>query len=248
MPSKYDPLTTHLRKALSNMVEVTMTVSDIVAIVGDLPASAKKASWWANACAADTPLPHVKAWTDADCFVFSATPKSDVVSVTFHQGKSNHGNGFVKAAVQRALPHDQFSLEWSWLPVGDLSRSTLSKHPSAKLELSLPEPPTDGGVYCFRMELSGPRSYVGKTDDFRRRLLQYRSATGKTEQLVECALHGAFDSGTVPKLLVITAATARLGSESWSLDMADDLNLVLLEHAAVACERKAGRTVINRVR
>lgn len=252
MADKYEPLTKHLRHAFnsSNVFELVLSVEEISKIVNQLPASAKKASWWANTCKPDTPLPHVKAWKDAGCYVESATPKDNVSSVTFHRGGSNHGNGFLAAKPQDAIPHGPFVLNWSWQPIGNLERSSLSKHPKAKLEIQIPEPPNCGGVYCFQFDLSGPHSYVGQTDNLRRRLLQYRSATGSTERHVEAALHGAFDSGNTPELLVITSATASLGqqNESWDIDMTDDLSLVLLEHAAIACEKRSGRTVINRIR
>ena len=49
MPSRYQPLADYLAALPADTAEVTLTVPEIEALLGEpLPASAGKASWWAN--------------------------------------------------------------------------------------------------------------------------------------------------------------------------------------------------------
>jgi hypothetical protein len=250
---KYPKLTAKLNEAFNNAAVQELTCSfDELDKLLRLPSGAKTANWWANSS-----LPHQKAWNEAGCHVHATSPRGageTVQSITFRRGRTDHGKAFNAALSSDAGMAQEallcLRLEWRWKKLGSIARMTSSEHPEAKRLLTFPEPPDGGGIYCFRFTLdSKEHSYVGKADNFRKRLVEYRSAKGKTEQHVERELQRALAAGGVPTLWTASASKGQLGdTDAWDIQTNDHLELVLLEHAAIASEKRAKRQVINRVR
>jgi hypothetical protein len=240
--SRYDGLTPHLLAKTEPVVILTFVELD--AIVGVLPASARKyPEWWSNSYKSQ---PHAFAWLDASRL---ANPDFVEGQVTFTLGSPSSGRGPTR---QRSTPRQhrplaklmptggivEVSLAYEWHHAGGISLELKS--------LAMPKLGETPGIYRFTLaDRDGIHEsyYVGESDNLSRRMAGYRNPgpTQHTNVRMHERLRSILGASGSASVAVVVSATCS-GEE---LDLSSKSARLLIESAALVDLAAKGVAVEN---
>jgi hypothetical protein len=248
--SRYDSLTGHLLKNTEPVV--TMTFTELDAVVGGLPASARKyQAWWTNSASSQ---PHAGAWLNARRL---AKPDFNAGHVVFTIGSPNIGVGPGKPprhwppASPPRPPNEP--PEHKLTSMGDALRGEIAYEwmDAGRVDLvdgklRMPELSDMPGIYRFSLrDHAGAltRSYVGEGASLTRRMSSYRNPgpTQSTNVRLNALLRATIEAGGSIAVAIVASATF--------MDSALDLNerpaRLLIENAALVHLGSTGATIEN---
>lgn len=236
--SKYDPLQRHLEHISDAMWHTTF--AEIERILGfSLPPSARShQAWWANS---NDHMPQHRAWLDVGWRTIDLNLSAG--NVAFQRTASWQPRTVASSTKTKSASLESALLDWdssdrtlvcglgmTWRPLGQVRRDTSGR-------LTLPKPPAQPGIYCFRVRHDGTeRRYIGETDNLARRFNNYRTPGGTqpTNVRINAILLEALCSGAeVSASAVIDGAWVNWGTAPVKADLSNRSARCLFENAAI---------------
>lgn len=244
MTSKYQPLRDHLQLVAGSTGRLSMTLDDVGRLVGGLPPSASThREWWAN-----SPRSQGRAWIDAGYRVAAVDLHGQRVEFRRHVAEPVSAVRVDHLAAETWPVAETVSIcvEFEWRAAGRVQLDAGGKP-------SFPDLPAVPGVYRLtlltRDPAGRPRTYIGESDNLRRRLSgNYRNpgSSQQTSLRVNALLRQHLAAGGPVTVDVAVQVSAAVGTgEREPIDLGRKANRLLAENAALAVLRAAGASDVE---